>query len=59
MWPAIPIALLCMFANLRRGSRAAAPKETKSCRLQEDFRLIVHPHDLGAERADLKPERAY
>ena len=44
---------------------AAAPKGTKSCRTQGDFRLFVHPpfiYDLRLERADLKPkrpERAY
>ena len=34
MWSAIPIALLCMVVNPNGGSRAAAPKGTKSCRTQ-------------------------
>ena len=43
MWSAIPFALLCMIVNLSEGSRAAAPKGTKSCRTQGDFRSFVLP----------------
>ena len=54
-----------------RGSRAAAPKGTKSCRTQGDFvlpetahlrpeRVVLKPDstDLKFERADLRSERA-
>ena len=55
-----------------RGSRAAAPKGTKSCRTQGDFcsscltaylrseRVVSKPDstDLKSEKADLRSERA-
>ena len=46
-----------------RGSRAAAPKGTKSYRTQGDFRSSFCPEfmaerpDLRRERADFSPER--
>ena len=38
IWSTIPVALLWVIVNWSEGSRAAAPKGTKSCRTQGDFR---------------------
>ena len=54
MWSAIHVALLCMIVNLSWGSRAAAPKGTKSCRTRGV--LFIRPFIL---RANMKPERTY
>ena len=43
MWSAIPVALLFMVVNQNGGSRAAAPKGTKSSRSQGTSIRFFHP----------------
>ena len=60
MRSAIPVALLCQIVYIRMsGSRAAAPKGTKSCRTQGDFRLSVRLFvHLRLDGVDLRLEQA-